>query len=87
MDDHHLNTMLSWTGNLASLGAIVSTFVGLLPPLGAAVAIVWYAINIADSRPVQRWLRSRRAHKIAKLKAKLCELEAMQVLEPEKSED
>lgn len=85
MDDHHY--LLSWFGNIASFGAIVTTMAGLLPPIGALVAIIWYLIQISESASFQRWLHTRRERKIAKLRAKLLELEAMKLLEPERPAD
>ena len=40
--------------------AILGAFMGLLPSLAALGALVWYAINIYESAPVQRWLRLHR---------------------------
>lgn len=43
-----------------SVAAILGTFAGWLPPLAALAAIIWYAINIYESKTVQAWLAQRR---------------------------
>lgn len=43
-----------------SAGAILGTMVGVLPPLAAFVAIVWYAIQIWESATVQLYVRAHR---------------------------
>lgn len=84
MSDHPIAL---WFGNIASAGAILTTLAGLLPPITAIVALIYYFIQISESETVKSWRRHRRAHRIAKLRARLLELEAMNVLEPERPED
>lgn len=67
---------LSLFGNVASFGTIVSTIFGWLPPIAAAVALLWYFIQIYESTTVQTWLRARRDRKIARMKAAVIMLEA-----------
>src|ERR1035437_540100 len=55
-DDFNLTT---WFGNIASVGAIFSTMLGWAPPIAALMALMWYAIQINESRTVVRW-RARR---------------------------
>jgi hypothetical protein len=56
--DH--NQAMQIAGNLVSAGAILGTFLGYLPAIAALGAIVWYCIQVYESRTVQRWLRLRR---------------------------
>ena len=55
-------------------GAIVAAFVGYIPALAAAVAMVWYLVQLWESRTVQHWRENRtmvrKAKRIARLKAK-----------------
>lgn len=71
MQWHELNT---WVGNSVSLAAIIATIVGWLPPLAALAAIIWYAIQIHESKTIQKWLVARRARKIAVLQRRVQEL-------------
>ena len=77
----HSGTFNTWVGNIASVAAILGTFVGWVPAIAAGVALCWYLIQIYESQTLQRWLASRRARKIAHLRAKIVELEARTVLE------
>ena len=46
---------------LASLGAIILHFLGYLPSIATAAAILWYVINIWESHTVRNlcWWRRR----------------------------
>ena len=44
-------------------GGILGAFVGVLPPLAAFVAVLWYAIQIWESETVQGWVHR---HKVTK---------------------
>ena len=61
----HVQT-LNHVANLLSAGAIVGCFLGALPPLAAAIAIIWYAIQIYESNTVQKHSRVRRIMKFRK---------------------
>jgi hypothetical protein len=54
-----------------SAGAILSAFLGYLPPIAALLAIFWYGVQLYESRTVQRWLRVARIRKIRKRRLKL----------------
>ena len=68
---HHPGAVLV---DILSAGAIVGTFLGYLPIVAAFAGLVWYLIQIWESRTIQHWWNNRRivrtAKKIAKLKAK-----------------
>lgn len=68
--------VLSWFGNSASIGAVVSTIFGWLPPAAALIALIWYVIQIYESATVQKWIRTRRTRKIARMKAQVLLMEA-----------
>lgn len=72
----HGNTINQWTGNILSGGAIVATIMGWLPGIAAAVALIWYFIQIYESTTVQKYIADRRRRKIARMRAKLIQLEA-----------
>lgn len=66
---------------------VISTIFGWLPYMAAGVGLVWYCIQIWESRTIQHWWRNRqmvkRAKKIAKLRARekviLAELDALEL--------
>lgn len=70
------NDLINWTGNGLSIGAIAATFMGYLPPLAAGAAIIWYGVQIVESKTFQAWLRRRRARKIARLKRMLDDMKS-----------
>lgn len=47
-------------------GLIMGTFVGWLPGIAAFLAVVWYLIQIWESRTFTNWRLRRREHKIKK---------------------
>lgn len=63
-----------------SAGAIIGAILGLLPALAALGAIVWYLIQIYESRTFQHWIANlrmkNRARKLARLRARHKVLEA-----------
>lgn len=63
--------LTAWVGHSLSTTAILGTIVGWFPPIAAVAAFIWYSIQIAESDTVQKFLNKRRAHKIARLKAKV----------------
>ncbi len=68
--------VLSYIGNGASGLAIVTTIFGWLPPAAALIAIVWYVVQIYESDTIQKWIKSRRTRKIARMKAQVLMMEA-----------
>lgn len=73
MDSSAIN---QWVGNIFSVGAIVTTIMGLAPAFAALVALVWYLLQIYESATVQRWFATRRVRKLAQLKARVLMMEA-----------
>ena len=72
--------LVSWVGHSLSVSAIFGAMVGFFPSVAALVALIWYIIQIYQSDPVQRYLRSRRLRKIAKLKLEMARLEALELV-------
>lgn len=56
MITHQLPDHAIVAAHVISLAAIGGAFVGILPPLAALGAIIWYAIQIYESRTFQDWL-------------------------------
>ena len=48
---------LKVTGDILSVGAVVSTLMGWLPAVAALFTIVWTAIRIWETKTVQEWRR------------------------------
>lgn len=57
------NQHVSYTVDTVSALAIVGAFAGLLPPLAALGALIWYTIQIWESKTVQGWITKRRHHR------------------------
>ena len=73
-----------WVGNVLSLGAIVGTVMGWLPAVAAVVALIWYVIQIVESKTFQRWYSRRRARKIKRLQE---QVKMLQMRDAEKLHD
>ncbi len=52
--------VLTYTADAISASAILGTLAGLLPPLAAIAGLLWYIIQIYESKTVQRYVRARR---------------------------
>lgn len=65
---------LTWLGSAISTLAILGAFIGWLPYVAALAALIWYIIQIWESRTIQEWYIRRavvrRARQIARLQAK-----------------
>lgn len=57
--------------HIASIGALVASFIGYLPVLVALIPAIYYSILIWESSTVQHYLRNRRMRRKAKRVAKL----------------
>lgn len=76
MTDGNTNPITTWFSNLLGGGVVTATLVGMAPAAAAVIAILWYLIQIYESRTVQRWLSQHRVRKLARLKARVIMLEA-----------
>ena len=54
------HTHLIAAANLISLGAIFGSLMGIISPLAAMAALIWYALQIYESKLVQDWMHHRR---------------------------
>ncbi len=70
----HFPHPVSLAGDVLGAGAIVGTFLGYLPLVAAFLALIWYVIQIWESRTVQHWWRNRqevkKAKRLVRLRAK-----------------
>lgn len=73
MENH---TISQWIGNIAGVGAIITTMLGVLPAVAALVAFVWYLIQIWESKTVKDIRDRRKIEKLARLKAKVLVMES-----------
>jgi hypothetical protein len=60
MSDSHHAAIATASADTISAGAIVASFLGWLPPIAAIAAILWYVIQIYESRTFQKWVRLQR---------------------------
>lgn len=67
--------IVSWIGNSVSLGMIISTIVGWLPAIAALIGVIWYTVQIYESKTVQRWIDNKLRKKLLKLHAEAAKLE------------
>ena len=79
---------VAMTGDVIGVGAIVAALLGYVTPVAAMVALIWYLIQIWESRTIQHYLNNRqmvrKAKKVARLKAKAkvisAQLDALETL-------
>ena len=68
-----------FAGHGLSVSAILIAWTGVLSPVMAALAtiaaLIWYSIQIAESKPVQRWLKARRRRALHRLRNRIMILE------------
>ena len=74
--DHDFWGWVYWTGHTISPAAIIGSALGWFPGIAAAVALVFYLLQIYESATVQSWLHNRRLRKIALYKIRMATLEA-----------
>lgn len=71
---------LSYVGDTVSAGAIIATFMGVLPALAGLAGLIWYAIQIWESKTVQKrvrlWRNKRRAAHRAAIAFELGQMKA-----------
>lgn len=53
-------TLTSSVPDFISAGAILGAFAHVLPPIAAFIAIVWYLLEIYESKTVEAWRKARR---------------------------
>lgn len=62
-------------GDAGAVGLIAVSIMGWLPPLAAIIAIIWYCIQIYESRTLQKNVRNWRLRKLVKLRSEATALE------------
>lgn len=65
----------AWIANTISVAAVLGALWGVIPVLAAFAALIWYVIQIYESRRVQHWLKMRRAQRLADMRAQVEVLE------------
>lgn len=83
----HSHPVSTYILQTTSAAAIISAIIGYLPPITAIVALLWYVIQISESRPVRRWKHRRHTVKLARLKARIMLMEAKILPLPEELKD
>ena len=66
---------IAWLGNGAAVTAIFSAVLGWIPPIAAVIALIWYTINIYESKTIQNYLQRRLRNKLMCLHARTAALE------------
>lgn len=69
--------IISWIGNSASVGVIVSAIIGWLPAAAALIAVIWYLVQLYESKTIQRFLDRRLRKKLVKLHSEAARLELL----------
>ena len=69
------NPVISWTGNIAGLATIIASFAGWIPVFAAGVALIWYAVQLFESKTYQRWRQSRHLRKLLRAKLRVITME------------
>lgn len=80
--------------DLAAIGLTSATIVGWIPAAAAFASLIWFTIQIWESRTIQHWINNRRevhkARKVARLRAKekviIAQLEAMESVRQAKAD-
>lgn len=67
----------TWLAHIISIFAIGGSFFGLIPAVAALLAVIWYLIEIYESRTIQKLIRVRRLRKLVRLRAKAVALELL----------
>ncbi len=72
-----MRTLVVAGGDSIAVAGIVMSLMGWLPPMAALVAVIWYAIQIYESRTLQAMLNKSRLRRLVQLRAKAAALELM----------
>lgn len=63
-----------WTMHGTAGVTILGAMSGVLPPIAALIGVIYYGIQIFESKTMQDWLARRRLAKIVKLRKQLAQL-------------
>lgn len=75
MDTSQGQLAVNVIANSTATGIVISALLSFLPPIAALVALLWYFIQIWESKTVREWVARRRARKLARMKAAIVLLE------------
>lgn len=70
------NNFWSWLGHIFAGGSIAAALVGVVPWAAAVFGMIYYSIQIYESKTCQHWLATRRARRIATYRGAIAKLEA-----------
>lgn len=65
--------------DLTAAGTVVAAFVGWLPPIAGLLSVVWFCIQIYESRSFQGWLSRSKDRRISRLEDRLHSMRASRV--------
>lgn len=69
------NPVISWTGNIAGIATIVASFAGWIPVFAAGIALIWYMVQLWESKTFQTWRRGRHLNRLLRAKLRIITLE------------
>ena len=67
-------------GHAISGAAIIGALVNVFPAVAATAALIWYLIQVYESKWMQTRLSTRRLRQIARLKVEIARLEALELV-------
>ena len=65
--------------DLAAVGTVAATIVGWLPSIAGLLSVVWFCIQIYESRSFQGWLSRSKDRRISRLEDRLHSMRASRV--------
>ena len=71
---------VAWLGHIMSPLTVVGVMLGWFPVFAVVLAVLWYLVQLYESRFVQTRLGVRRVRKMAKLKIEMAKLEALELI-------
>lgn len=69
------STPVVLAGDTTALMAILASLAGLIPSIAGVIALIWYGIQIWESRTVRVFVQRRRERRILRLTAKLAAMQ------------
>ena len=55
-----IDSVMRATADVMSALAVVGAILGFLPAFAAGGALIWYCVQIWESKTIQKWVRHRR---------------------------
>lgn len=70
-------SLWEWIGHILAPAAIIGTILAWFPYFAAFLAVVWYLVQLYESKTIQDAIKAHRLRKYAKLKAQMLILEEL----------